>query len=182
MTPEYRYGFDTYPSLKENAMSQTCWVSVFLSLFILTFTPTAWADRFGQGEPRATRTCPENLSHLHEEMEKILRLVDVPEFIRTMRNSLKASIPDAIRKTDGLLVQIQALKDEIQYQERVEKSAELIARDVSKNFSGTLEPCRRREKGGYCSTVERFFMAKAANLANRGFLDAIYCYQSAGFQ
>ena len=115
-------------------------------------------------------------------MESLLRLVDVPDFIRTMRESLTASIPDAIHQADGLQTQIVALQEEIHYQERVEKSAELIARDVSNNPAGPLEPCRRREKGGYCSTVERYYMAKAANLANRGFLDALQCYQQAGFQ
>ena len=157
-------------------------ILVILTLVISTLPITATAETPDPASIKENASCPENLSHLHEEMEGLLRKVDVPEFIRTMRESLTASIPDTIQQIDGLKPEIAALQQEIQHQERVEKSAEFIARDVSNNPSGPLEPCRRRKKGGYCSTVERFYIAKAANLANRGFLEALQCYQQAGFR
>ena len=126
-------------------------------------------------------TCPENLSHLSEEMDTLLKGVHVKEFKRTMRSVLQASIPQAIERADGIKEQIAFLQKEIQHQVRVEKSADFIARDVSKNLDGPLTPCKRREKGGYCNTVERYYMAKAANLANRAFLEALECYQRQGY-
>jgi len=155
---------------------------IIFNLVIPPLAITASAKSPGHSVIDKKESCPENLAHLHEEMEGLLRKVDVPEFIRTMRGSLTASIPDAIRQIDGMQSEIVALQQEIQHQERIEKSAEFIARDVSNNPSGTLEPCRRRKKGGYCSTVERYYMAKAANLANRGFLEALQCYQQAGYR
>lgn len=126
-------------------------------------------------------TCPENLSHLSEEMDTLLKGVHVKEFKRTMRSVLQASIPQAIERADGIKEQMAFLRKEIQHQVRVEKSADFIARDVSKNLDGPLKPCKRREKGGYCNTVERYYMAKAANLANRAFLKALECYQRQGY-
>ena len=126
-------------------------------------------------------TCPENLSHLSEEMDTLLKGVHVKEFKRTMRSVLQASIPQAIERADGIKEQMAFLRKEIQHQVRVEKSADFIARDVSKNQDGPLKPCKRREKGGYCNTVERYYMAKAANLANRAFLEALECYQRQGY-
>ena len=126
-------------------------------------------------------TCPENLSHLSEEMDTLLKGVHVKEFKRTMRSVLQASIPQAIERADGIKEQMAFLRKEIQHQVRVEKSADFIARDVSKNPDGPLKPCKRREKGGYCNTVERYYMAKAANLANRAFLEALECYQRQGY-
>ena len=126
-------------------------------------------------------TCPENLSHLGEEMDALLKGVHVKEFKRTIRSALQASIPQAIQQADGIKAQIVFLQKEIQHQVRVEKSADFIARDVSKNPDGPLKPCKRREKGGYCNTVERYYMAKAANLANRAFLKALECYQRQGY-
>lgn len=126
-------------------------------------------------------TCPENLSHLSEEMDTLLKGVHVKEFKRTMRSVLQASIPQAIERADGIKEQMAFLRKEIQHQVRVEKSADFIARDVSKNPDGPLKPCKRREKGGYCNTVERYYMAKAANLANRAFLKALECYQRQGY-
>ena len=131
---------------------------------------------------QAADQCPENLSHLSEEMDALLKGVHVREFKRTMRSVLQASIPQAIRRADGIKAQMAFLRKEIQHQVRVEKSADFIARDVSNNPDGPLTPCKRREKGGYCNTVERYFMAKAANLANRAFLDALECYQRQGYQ
>ena len=130
---------------------------------------------------QAADQCPANLSHLSEEMDALLEGVHVKEFKRTMRSVLQASIPQAIERADGIKAQIAFLRKEIQHQVRVEKSADFIARDVSKNLDGPLKPCKRREKGGYCNTVERYYMAKAANLANRAFLKALECYQRQGY-
>ena len=129
----------------------------------------------------AVDQCPANLSHLGEEMDTLLKGVHVKEFKRTMRSVLQASIPQAIRRADGIKAQMAFLRKEIQHQVRVEKSADFIARDVSKNLDGPLEPCKRPEENGYCNTVERYYMAKAANLANRAFLDALECYQRQGY-
>lgn len=147
-------------------------VSLMMLLGILTlFSPAA----------QAAATCPANLSHLSEEMNALLEGVHVKEFKRTMRSVLQASIPQAIERADGIKRQIDFLRKEIQHQVRVEKSADFIARDVSNNPDGPLKPCKRREENGYCNTVERYYMAKAANLANRGFLKALECYQRQGY-
>ena len=130
---------------------------------------------------QAAEQCPENLAHLSEEMDAFLKGVHVKKFKQTMRSVLQASIPEAIRQADGIKAQMAFLRKEIQYQVRVEKSADFIARDVSNNPDGPLNPCKRREETGYCNTVERYFMAKAANLANRAFLDALECYQRRGY-
>ena len=47
-------------------------------------------------------TCPENLSHLGEEMDALLKGVHVKEFKRTIRSALQASIPQAIERADGI--------------------------------------------------------------------------------
>jgi len=124
--------------------------------------------------------CFENLVHLQDEMEILLKSVYVKQFRETIRRSLTASIPEAVSRIDGLKAEIESLRREIQHQVRVEKSAEFIVRDVSKNPDGPLTPCRRTEKGGYCETLERYYIAKAANLANRGFLQALECYHKKG--
>jgi len=124
--------------------------------------------------------CFENLAHLQNKMEMLLKSVYVKQFRETIRRSLTASIPEAVSQIDGLKAEIESLRREIQHQVRVEKNAEFIARDVSKNPDGPLTPCRRTEKGGYCETLERHYIVKAANLANRGFLQALECYQKKG--
>ena len=136
---------------------------------------------FSSAVVQAAEQCPENLSHLGKEMDALLKGVHVKEFKRTMRSVLQASIPQAIERADGIKAQMAFLRKEIQHQVRVERSADFIARDVSKNPDRPLKPCKRREKGGYCNTVERYFMAKAANLANRAFLEALECYQRQGY-
>ena len=149
-------------------------VSLMMLLGILTlFSPVA--------QTAEHPTCPANLSHLSEEMNALLEGVHVKEFKHTMRSVLQASIPQAIERADGIKRQIDFLRKEIQHQVRVEKSADFIARDVSNNLDGPLKPCKRREENGYCNTVERYYMAKAANLANRGFLKALECYQRQGY-
>ena len=151
-------------------MKRVSLTTMFL-VVLFVFSPAA----------QAADQCPANLSHLGEEMDALLKGVHVKEFKRTMRSVLQASIPQAIRRADGIKAQIAFLRKEIQHQVRVEKSADFIARDVSKNLDGPLKPCKRREKGGYCNTVERYYMAKAANLANRAFLKALECYQRLGY-
>ena len=136
------------------------------------FPCTAWAT----DDP----ACPNTLSHLTEEMETLLAGVHVKEFKRTIRAALHASIPHAIERADGINAQIVFLQKEIQHQSRVETSAALIARDVSNNPRRPLTPCKRGEESGYCHTVERYFMAKASNLANRGFLKALECHRQRG--
>lgn len=154
--------------MKRLSLMTTCLGVVALILFL----PAA----------QAAENCPETLSHLSEEMDTLLKGVHVKEFKRTMLSVLQASIPQAIQRADGIKGQIAFLRKEIQHQVRVEKSADFIARDVSGNQDGPLKPCKRREENGYCNTVERYFMAKAANLANRAFLKALECYQRQGYQ
>ncbi len=153
-------------------MKRVALMTMFLGVLVL-FLPAA--------QTAEQPTCPENLSHLGEEMDALLKGVHVKEFKRTMRSVLQASIPQAIERADGIKAQMAFLRKEIQHQVRVEKSADFIARDVSKNPDGSLEPCKRPEENGYCNTVERYFMAKAANLANRAFLEALECYQRQGY-
>lgn len=152
-------------------MKRVSLMTTFLGVVVLAlFLPTA----------QAADTCPENLSHLSEDMDALLKGVHVKEFKHTMRSVLHASIPQAIQRADGINAQMAFLRKEIQHQVRVEKSADFIARDVSDNPDGPLQPCKRHEENGYCNTVERYYMAKAANLANRGFLKALECYQRQG--
>ncbi len=153
-------------------MKRLSFMTILLGLLAFSSSPSQAAEHL---------TCPENLSHLSEEMDALLKGVHVKEFKRTIRSALKASIPQAIQRADGINAQIAFLQKEIQHQVRVEKSADFIARDVSKNQNGPLKPCKRRERGGYCNTVERYYMAKAANLANRAFLKAIECYRRHGY-
>jgi hypothetical protein len=134
------------------------------------------------GETAQGSLCHENLSHLQDEMEILLKSVYVNEFRETLRRSLKASIPEAVGRIDGLNDEIESLRKEIQHQIRVEKSAEFILRDITKTSDGPFKSCSRAEEGGYCETLERYYMAKAANLANRGFLQALECFQEKGWK
>ncbi len=156
-----------------------------LALFILVsglVIPVADASQLGgeRGQSVSVSGCSENLVHLEDEMEGLLKSVHVKEFRETMRRSLKASIPEAVSHIDGLKQEIDSLQREIQHQVRVEKSAEFILRDITKTSEGPFKPCRRTEVGGYCETLERYYMAKAANLANFGFLEALECHQENG--
>ena len=161
-------------------------MAMFLNVWIL-FAPVPWllaeVEQPSQHEEdhlRVGAACSKNLVHLQDEMEMLLKSVYVKQFRETIRRSLTASIPEAVSRIDGLKAEIESLRREIQHQVRVEKSAEFIVRDVSKNPNGPLTPCRRTEKGGYCETLERYYIAKAANLANRGFLQALECYHKKG--
>jgi hypothetical protein len=163
-------------------------VVLFLSIWMLFYpvmrviaqVEESSKQEIGHGGAVLDSACFENLAHLQDEMEMLLKSVYAKQFRETIRRSLTASIPEAVSRIDGLKAEIESLRREIQHQIRVEKSAEFIARDVSKNPDGPLTPCRRTEKGGYCETLERYYIAKAANLANRGFLQALECYQKKG--
>jgi hypothetical protein len=161
-------------------------IAICLSLWILIFPISlSFAQETSHQGDNHRRTvsdsaCVKNLSHLEAEMEALLKSVYVKEFRKVMRRSLKASIPDVVSRIDGLKDEIASLQKEITHQVRVEKSAEFILRDITKVSDGPFKPCRRTEKGGYCETLERFYMAKAANLANRGFLEALECHLENG--
>ena len=157
-------------------------IFTFSILFVLTSWSQAEAQSFSliENEPPAIMSdvgCFQNLAHLEGEMEGLLKSVYVKEFREAIRRSLTASIPAAVSRIDGLKSEIEFLRREIQHQVRVRKSAEFILRDITKDPEGPFNPCRRTEKGGYCETLERYYMAKASNLANRGFLHALECHQ-----
>ncbi len=160
-------------------------IFTFSILFLLAPWSKAEAQSFSpvEDEPSAMMSdagCFQNLSHLEGKMEGLLKSVYVKEFREAIRRSLLASIPEAVSRIDGLKSEIESLRREIQHQVRVRKSAEFILRDITKDPEGPFDPCRRTEKGGYCETLERYYMAKASNLANRGFLRALECYQKKG--
>lgn len=155
---------------------------VFFILASLLVMPLAEASQreVEEGEVAPKSLCFKNLAHLQDEMEVLLKSVYVREFREVIRRSLKVSIPEAVSHTDGLKREIASLRKEIQHQVRVEKSAEFILRDITKTSDSSFKPCRCTEEDGYCETLERYYMAKAANLANRGFLQALECYQENG--
>ena len=162
-------------------------VAIFIFLILFVLVPWSQADTKPfhpiENKPSAIMSdigCFQNLSHLEEEMEGFLKSVYVKEFREAVRRSLIASIPEALSRIDGLKSEIESLRREIQHQVRVRKSAELILRDITKDSEGPFAPCRRTEKGGYCETLERYYMAKASNLANREFLHALECYKKKG--
>ncbi len=156
-----------------------------LAFFVLASLPIFSVAETIQSEGKhgqnvSVSGCSESLGHLEDEMEMLLKSVYVKEFRETMRRSLRASIPEAVSHIDGLTQEIDSLKREIQHQFRVEKSAEFILRDITKTSDGLFKPCRGTEEGGYCETLERYYMAKAANLANLGFLETLECHQENG--
>ena len=160
-------------------------IFTFLILFVLVPWSKVEAQSFPPAEDESSAIlsdvgCFQNLSHLEGKMEGLLKSVYVKEFREAIRRSLTASIPEAVSRIDGLKSEIESLRREIQHQVRVRKSAEFILRDITKDPEGPFVPCRRTEKGGYCETLERYYMAKASNLANRGFLRALECYQKKG--
>lgn len=164
-------------------MEEIMIMAVSLILMINMAGPT-WADMSfdpaDQSENRRlanTQSCPVNLSALHDEIESLLMSVSNQSFKTTIRASLKASIPEAIQRADGINRQLAFLQREIVAQDRFRQDAEEIARKSSGNFSGALKPCRPGEKGSYCSAVERFYISSAANVVNRGFLAALECYK-----
>ena len=128
--------------------------------------------------------CPPDLSYLQPEMENLLSSIhDAENFKHTIRQSLTHSLPDAIDQADGLHDQVAFLQKEVTYQNKVMGKTRLIAETHSNVMTGqALAPCPSGRKGSYCSAVERYYMAKATNLANQGFLEGLLCYQRKGFR
>ncbi len=134
------------------------------------------------GDAAPSITCPKDLSALRPQMEAVLASVSSADFKKAILASLSASIPDAIRRADGINAQIAYLQREIAEQEQVQKYSEKIAREVNGNFMEPLKPCRRNEIGSYCTAVEEYYISSASNLANRSFLDALQCYKRQGMR
>ncbi len=134
------------------------------------------------GDAASSQTCPHDLLALRPQMETVLASVSSPDFKKTILASLSASIPDAIRRADGINAQIAYLQSEIVEQERLKSYSENIAREANGNFMEPLKPCRRNEKGSYCTAVEQYYISSASNLANRAFLDALKCYKRQGMR
>ncbi len=124
--------------------------------------------------------CPTDLSSLQPSMEKALQFIKSSAFRNAMLTSLRASIPDAIAKADGLPRQITFLKREILRQERERAHAEKVAREGLKDSSQPLKPCRRGQESSYCEAMDQYLISTAANLANHAFLEALECYQEQG--
>ena len=58
----------------------------------------------------ALKYCPTNLASFQPEMEKALKFIKSASFRKSMRDSLHASIPEAIVQADGLAQEIVFLK------------------------------------------------------------------------
>jgi len=146
---------------------------------ILTLTETQ-----GASAVPSHRECPPDLSYLLPEMENLLSSIhDAENFKHTIRQSLTHSLPDAIDQADGLQDQVAFLHQEVTYQNKVIRKTRLIAEGHSNVMTGqALVPCPSGQQGSYCSAVERYYMAKATNLANQGFLEGLLCYQRKGFR
>jgi hypothetical protein len=136
----------------------------------------------GGREGTSPQTCPVDLSSLRPQMETALVSVSSPGFKKAILASLLASIPDAIRRADGIDAPISYLKREIVEQEHVQRYSEKVARDANGHFREPLKPCHMNEKGSYCTAVEQYYISAAANLANRAFLDALMCYKRQGMR
>jgi hypothetical protein len=157
----------------------------FLFALFLVFSVS---NSFG-GEPYpvnrvaiTSQTCPVDLSGLRPQMETALASVSSPDFKKAILASLSASIPEAIQQADGINAQIAFLQSEIAEQERLKSYSENVARDARGNFMEPLKPCRRNEKGSYCTAVEQYYISSASNLANRAFLEALKCYKLQGMR
>ena len=139
---------------------------------------------FADTDKRITvgETCPADLSELEEQMEVVLGSVSNETFKKTMRTSLHASIPEAIQRADGINQQIRYLQDQIREQERSQLYSENVARKAADNMDTALVACQTGEKGSYCDAVEQYYIGKASNLANHGFLDALECYKEQGMR
>lgn len=97
-----------------------------------------------------------------------------------MGKALWASIPDAIEQADGLVQTMAALREEIIRQEQEQIRVEQVARENGVDTGQPLKPCSQVQESSYCYAVEQYYVATAANLANRAFLEALECYQRAG--
>ncbi len=126
--------------------------------------------------------CPMNLSKLEEKMEVVLGSIINETFKKTMQKSLQASIPEAIRRADGINAQIAYLQKQIREQDRSQSYAENVARKAANNMNEVLLACQPGEEGSYCDAVEQYYIGKASNIANHGFLHALDCYKKQGIQ
>lgn len=147
------------------------------SLFVQTAGVEERSPEPNVSRPTPGDECPANLQGLMPKMEKILSLLRNPKFNRTMRESLSASIPDAIRQIDDLDAAIAELERDLRSELQRLGEIERIARQVSGNFFDPLEPCRREDQGGYCSAVEEYHTLRALTLAHRAFLEALQCHR-----
>ena len=127
-----------------------------------------------------TPGCPVTLIDLEPRMREVLRNVHSSSFREIMENALRASIPDAIEQADGLVKPMASLREEITRQEQERMHAEQVAREKAADTGQPLKPCSQGEESSYCYAVEQYYVATAANLANRAFLEALECYQRAG--
>ncbi len=130
----------------------------------------------GEGEI----ACPTDLLMLEGKIEEVLASIANERFKKTMRTMIQASIPSAIQRADGIKDQIIFLGKQIREQDRSQSYAENVARKASNNMREALVACQSEEKGSYCDAVEQYYIGKASNLANHGFLDALKCYQQHG--
>ena len=129
------------------------------------------------GSEEVEIACPTNLALLEDEIEVVLASVANEGFKKTMRAMIHASIPTAIQLADGIQAQITFLSKQIREQDRSQSYAENVARKASSTMREDLVACQSEEKGSYCDAVEQYYIGKASNLANHGFLDALKCYQ-----
>ena len=72
------------------------------------------------------------------------------------------------------------LQKQIREQNRSQSYAENVARKAAGNIDGDLTACEPEEDGSYCEAVEQYYIGKASNLANQGFLNALACYKAQG--
>lgn len=121
--------------------------------------------------------CPTTLQDVLPEMASHLALLTDRKFKRTMRESLAASIPEAIGRAGDLRAHMDALAQDIRDGERRLHYVEAVARAASENFLEPLTPCRRGDKGSYCRAVEEYHTLRALLLAQRAFVDALACYR-----
>ncbi len=126
------------------------------------------------------QSCPNNLSHLAPELERLLENISSSEFKKTIRQSVKASIPEAIDQADGIAAQIKFLKKDLLEEEHIQRESEEIARMDSSSTEGNLKPCPAGQEGSYCSAVEQYYVSSARLLVYRGFLQSLQCYQREG--
>ena len=150
-------------------------------------SPTATltnAEALDTSVPPSHQNCPPDLSYLQPEMESLLSFIpDAKDFKTTLRQSLTRSLPEVIQQADGLREQVAFLQQEVTQQNQVIREAGLIAESHSPDRDKQpLTPCSPDQKGSYCSAVEQYYMTRATNLANQGFLESLLCYQRKGFR
>lgn len=120
------------------------------------------------------------MSHLNPELERLLEKISSSEFKKTIRQSVRASIPEAITQADGIAAQMTFLKKDILEEAHIQREAEEIARMDSSFTEDNLRPCPARQEGSYCSAVEQYYISSAKLLVYRGFLESLQCYKREG--